>query len=95
MKILVGPFGVAKSGVVAIAAHTGRPIVPVAIDASPSLKLVYLWSRMIVPLPFARVRAVLAGPLRPQTADRETRSGLAAQVTAAIAQCAESAGSWR
>lgn len=84
----VGPMGVAKEGIVSMAAHSGRDIVPAALDASPKITLRYLWSQMIVPLPFARVRAVLANPLPAQDAKSQSRENVAREVTAIIASCA-------
>ena len=49
-----GPARVAKSGPVAVALHTGCPIVPVALAARPCLRF-GSWDRILLPLPFARV----------------------------------------
>ena len=66
-----GPREQLQPGVVALAALTGAPVVPLAVAASPARRL-RSWDRFLVPLPFAR--CVLAfGPtvLVDSDADRE------------------------
>ena len=56
-----GPFGpsrVAKPGVAIVARESGLPIQPWAIAARPPLRLKRRWDRMIVPLPFGRLRVI-------------------------------------
>lgn len=82
----VGPSGVAKEGIGAIARLTGRPIVIASADASPRIVLRGTWSRMRIPLPFARVDVALSAPLAvPHDANRETIREAAAHVTAGFA----------
>ena len=60
-----GPRGPARSvqpGVLALAARTGIPIVPVAWAGSRTKEL-RSWDKMLVPLPFARYAVVYADPL--------------------------------
>ena len=57
-----GPAFVAKLGVLALAATTGVPLVPLGVAAAPVGRLTS-WDRAIVPLPFARVRVVYGNPL--------------------------------
>ena len=57
-----GPARVAKTGIVAIARHTGVPIQPVAFSARPAHRL-SSWDRSLLPLPFARVVVVYGEPM--------------------------------
>ncbi len=49
-----GPFGVVKPGLLAIAQHSGMPILP-AITSSPHPWIFGSWDRFMVPRPFSRV----------------------------------------
>ncbi|HEX5579708.1 MAG TPA: hypothetical protein VFY43_08595 [Candidatus Limnocylindria bacterium] len=54
-----GPFGphrVAKPGAVIVARESGLAIQPWAIASRPTLHLTGRWDRMLVPLPFGRLR---------------------------------------
>jgi lysophospholipid acyltransferase (LPLAT)-like uncharacterized protein len=51
-----GPYRVAKPGVVIVARECGLPIQPWAIAIRPTWRLKGRWDRMIVPLPFGRMR---------------------------------------
>lgn len=56
---LDGPFGplrVAKPGALIVAREAGLPIQPWAVSVRPPLRLKGRWDRMIVPLPFCRIR---------------------------------------
>ena len=72
-----GPYRVAKPGVAIVARESGLPIQPWAIAARPPLRLNRRWDRMIVPLPFGRLRVIEGamvgiGPrdrLKPRLAD--------------------------
>jgi lysophospholipid acyltransferase (LPLAT)-like uncharacterized protein len=55
-----GPAGVVQPGVIAAAAATGWPVIPVALAASRCRRLAS-WDRFVVPLPGARVHFV-CGP---------------------------------
>jgi lysophospholipid acyltransferase (LPLAT)-like uncharacterized protein len=54
-----GPARKSKPGIVALARLSQAPIVPVGFSATPCLRL-RSWDRMCLPLPFARVRCVVA-----------------------------------
>ncbi|HEY7846957.1 MAG TPA: hypothetical protein VIC83_02060 [Candidatus Limnocylindria bacterium] len=51
-----GPYRVAKPGVVIVARESGLPIQPWAVASRPPFRLSRRWDRMIVPLPFGRLR---------------------------------------
>ena len=58
-----GPRGPARrlqGGIVALAATTGAPIVPVGVAARPARRL-GSWDRFVVPAPFARCAVVFGG----------------------------------
>ena len=79
----LGPSDVAKEGVGAIARLTARRIVPVAAEAWPRLVLRGSWSKMVIPLPFARVTISLASPIEvPDDGSRETLARVAGRVSA-------------
>jgi lysophospholipid acyltransferase (LPLAT)-like uncharacterized protein len=68
-----GPFGphrVAKPGVVIVARECGLPIQPWAIATRPSWRLKGRWDRMIVPLPFGRMRIYQGEPVVVRERDR-------------------------
>ena len=72
-----GPYRVAKPGVAIVARESALPIQPWAIAARPPLRLHRRWDRMIVALPFGRLRVIEGamveiGPrdrLKPRLAD--------------------------
>lgn len=57
-----GPREQLLPGVVALAALTGAPVVPLAIGAAPARRLAS-WDEFLVPLPFARCAVVLGDPV--------------------------------
>ena len=57
-----GPARVAKTGIVAIARHTGIPIQPIAFSARPAHRL-SSWDKSLLPLPFARVIVAYGEPI--------------------------------
>jgi lysophospholipid acyltransferase (LPLAT)-like uncharacterized protein len=57
-----GPAGEAKPGIIALAAATGVPLVPVGIAAAPRLRL-GSWDAAILPWPFARVECRYGEPI--------------------------------
>lgn len=57
-----GPRGRVQPGVVALAALTGAPIVPLAFAARPA-RVLDTWDRFLVPLPFARCALVFGEPM--------------------------------
>ncbi len=68
-----GPRRSLKRGGPAVARATGRPIVLVRMAARPSLRLP-TWDRVIVPLPWSRIRLELRGPYEP-SGGGPTRAG--------------------
>jgi len=88
----VGPLGVAKPGIGAIAGHSGRAIRAVAVDARPRITLFYLWSKMIIPIPFARVTFAVSEPLTVSSTERSSVDRAAAEVTKMLESCAGRAG---
>lgn len=65
-----GPYRIAKPGVVIVARESGLPIQPWAIRARPSLRLTRRWDRMIVALPFGRLRVYQGAQLALGEKDR-------------------------
>lgn len=59
----LGPAGIAKSGAVACAMLTGRPLHALAASASRSVAFPNTWSSIYLPLPFSRLAIVCDGPL--------------------------------
>jgi lysophospholipid acyltransferase (LPLAT)-like uncharacterized protein len=68
-----GPRRHAQPGVVALAALSGAPIVPLGFAASPAWRL-STWDGFIVPMPFARAAATIGAPL---VVDRDADRGRA------------------
>jgi hypothetical protein len=71
-----GPRGPAcrlQAGIIALAAATGAPIVPLGVAARPARRLAS-WDRFMVPAPFARCAVVFGAALDVRRdADRETQ----------------------
>jgi lysophospholipid acyltransferase (LPLAT)-like uncharacterized protein len=66
-----GPRERVQPGVVALAALTGAPVVPLAFAAHPARRL-GSWDRFLVPWPFARCAVVFGPPMAvARDADRE------------------------
>jgi lysophospholipid acyltransferase (LPLAT)-like uncharacterized protein len=65
-----GPYRVAKPGVLIVARESGLPIQPWAIASRPPFRLRNRWDRMIVALPFGRIRVFEAPPLALGERDR-------------------------
>jgi hypothetical protein len=64
-----GPVYEASQGVVFLAQKTGAPVVPIHMEYSSCWRL-KSWDRFLVPLPFAKLRAIFGPPLQVQpTAD--------------------------
>jgi lysophospholipid acyltransferase (LPLAT)-like uncharacterized protein len=53
-----GPYRVAKPGAAIVARAAGLPLVPLAFELRPALRLRRRWDRQFVPLPFGRIRIV-------------------------------------
>ncbi len=66
-----GPSRQLQPGVVALAALTGAPVVPLAVAARPAGRL-RTWDEFLIPLPFARCALVFGSPVAvPRDFDRE------------------------
>jgi lysophospholipid acyltransferase (LPLAT)-like uncharacterized protein len=57
-----GPRGQLQPGVVALAALTGAPVVPLAVGARPARRL-NSWDSFLIPLPFARCAVAFGEPI--------------------------------
>jgi hypothetical protein len=67
-----GPRMRVQPGIVALAALSGAPIVPVAFGARPARSLA-TWDEFLIPLPFARAALVFGRPIQvDRDADRES-----------------------
>ncbi len=67
-----GPRGSVHDGVILLAGHSGRPIIPAGFAASKA-KHLRSWDRFVVPAPFARIASFLGEPMRvPVNVDRDT-----------------------
>jgi len=71
-----GPYRVAKPGALILARASGLPVQPWAMSLRPTIRLSGRWDRLLLPLPFCRIR-VLEGsrqalearaPVRPMVA---------------------------
>jgi lysophospholipid acyltransferase (LPLAT)-like uncharacterized protein len=58
-----GPYRAAKPGLAIVARESGLPVQPWAVASRPPLRLTGRWDRMIVPLPFGRLRVIEGAPL--------------------------------
>jgi lysophospholipid acyltransferase (LPLAT)-like uncharacterized protein len=73
----LGPYRVAKPGVLIVAREAGIPIQPWAVSIRPALRLNGRWDRHLVPLPFCRmrvdegpqIRIAPRAPLKPRLAE--------------------------
>jgi lysophospholipid acyltransferase (LPLAT)-like uncharacterized protein len=65
-----GPYRVAKPGVLIVARESGLPIQPWAVASRPTFRLNGRWDRMILALPFGRLRVIEAPLLEIGERDR-------------------------
>jgi lysophospholipid acyltransferase (LPLAT)-like uncharacterized protein len=65
-----GPYRVVKPGVLIVARESGLPIQPWAVASRPPFRLRRRWDRMILALPFGRLRIYEGVPLRLAARDR-------------------------
>jgi lysophospholipid acyltransferase (LPLAT)-like uncharacterized protein len=63
----LGPYRVAKPGVLIVAREAGLPIQPWAVAIRPALRLNGRWDRHLVPLPFCRMRVDEGAQIRVAT----------------------------
>lgn len=61
----LGPYHVVKRGVIRLASDIGFLLLPVSLDARPSIVLSGRWDRMEIPMPFSRVRLRIGTPVQP------------------------------
>ena len=85
----IGPYRRAKPGALIVARESGLPLQPWAFSAHPSIRLTGRWDRHIVPLPFSRIRAMEAEPIR--VATREPLRPLLARLQSALDEVASAA----
>jgi lysophospholipid acyltransferase (LPLAT)-like uncharacterized protein len=86
-----GPRGPARrlqGGIVALAATTGAPIVPVGVAARPARRL-HSWDRFMIPIPFARCAVVFGGLVEVKRHD--DRDEARARVERALEEATEAA----
>jgi len=67
-----GPREKVQMGTVALAKHTGYPVIPVSYDASRRVRL-RSWDRFVLPLPFSKIRVVFSEPVEPSEDEEEFR----------------------
>lgn len=60
----LGPYRVAKPGVLIVARESGVPIQPWAVAIRPAIRLSGRWDKHLVPLPFCRMRVDEGAPIR-------------------------------
>jgi hypothetical protein len=65
-----GPYRVVKPGVLIVARESGVPIQPWAVASRPPVRLNRRWDRMIVALPFGRLRVYAGEVIRVAERDR-------------------------
>lgn len=75
-----GPSYVVQEGVMALAQFTGLPVVPIAYNFSPKIRL-NSWDRFQIPFPFGRCEVIVGKPIyvARESNDRE-RSALRAEL---------------
>jgi len=84
-----GPRGRVKPGIVALAALSGLPVVPVSVSASPS-KRFRSWDRHVLPYPFAKVLVRFGEPLLlARKAPEEERESFRLKIEFALASLSE------
>jgi lysophospholipid acyltransferase (LPLAT)-like uncharacterized protein len=66
----IGPYRVAKPGVLIVARESSLPVLPWAVAVRPSLRLERRWDRQLVPLPFSRLRVYEGAMIRVGPRDR-------------------------
>jgi lysophospholipid acyltransferase (LPLAT)-like uncharacterized protein len=75
-----GPVHEFKQGAVVLAQLTGKPILPIAVSASRTLRFT-TWDRFELPLPFSRVAISIGAPVSvPRGADAAALAGLQAEL---------------
>lgn len=82
-----GPYRVAKPGALIVAREAGLPIQPWSVSVRPPFRLTGRWDRMLVPLPFGRIRVHEGIPLR--VAPREALKPRLGELQAELARVAD------
>jgi hypothetical protein len=73
-----------KPGAVLLAQITGKPILPVSVAASRTIRL-RTWDRFELPLPFSRVVIAYGEPVRlPRSVDADTLARLQGEMAARL-----------
>ena len=78
----LGPYRVAKPGVLIVGRESGVPIQPWAVAIRPALRLTGRWDKHLVPLPFCRMRVDEGAQIR--IAPREALKPRLAELQAAL-----------
>jgi hypothetical protein len=79
-----GPVHEFKPGAVLLAQITGKPILPVSVAASRTIRL-RTWDRFELPLPFSRVVIAYGEPVRlPRSVDADTLARLQGEMAARL-----------
>ena len=78
----LGPYRVAKPGVLIVGRESGVPIQPWAVAIRPALRLTGRWDNHLVPLPFCRMRVDEGAQIR--IAPREALKPRLAELQAAL-----------
>jgi lysophospholipid acyltransferase (LPLAT)-like uncharacterized protein len=84
-----GPYRVAKPGALIVAREAGLAIQPWSVSVRPPFRLTGRWDRMLIPLPFGRIRVHEGVPLR--IAPREALKPRLAELQAELVRVAEQA----
>lgn len=81
-----GPARIAGLGIITIAKHSGRPVVPAAV-ATSRFRSLRTWSRMTINLPYSRLARVAGDPIFvPADADPETMERLRLELETSLNQ---------
>ncbi len=67
-----GPHHKMKSGIVFLASHSGRPVIPTAFTASRYWELKGSWTSILIPKPFSKIYFMIGHPIYiPENLSRE------------------------
>lgn len=67
-----GPHHKMKAGIVFLASHSGRPVVPTAFTASRYWELKGSWTNILIPKPFCKIYFLIGHPIHiPENLSRE------------------------
>ncbi len=85
----LGPYRVAKPGVLIVARESGLPVQPWALAVRPAMRLKGRWDRHLVPFPFGRIRVYEGSVL--QVGSRDRLKPLLGELQAELVRIAEEA----